>query len=116
MPVFLNTMNASDFLLVLCTCPPGRAAEHLAQSLVERRLAACVNITSPVISVYRWKNKVEKDEEVLLVIKTSAAGWTALEQAILELHPYELPEIIALPLSRGNERYLNWVGENLCTD
>lgn len=109
-------MKASDFLLVLCTCPPGKAAEHLAQSLVERRLAACVNITSPVISIYRWKNNIEKDEEALLVIKTSATGWPALEQAILELHPYDLPEIIALPLSGGNERYLNWVGENLCTD
>ena len=115
-PGLLYTMKASDFLLVLCTCPPGRTAEHLAQSLVEGRLAACVNITSPVTSIYRWKNNIEKDEEALLVIKTSAAGWPALEQAILELHPYELPEIIALPLSGGNERYLNWVGDNLCTD
>ncbi len=109
-------MKTSDFQLVLCTCPPGKAAEHLAQSLVERRLAACVNVTSPVTSIYRWKNNIEKDEEALLIIKTSAGSWPALEQAILELHPYELPEIIALPLSGGNERYLNWVGENLCKD
>ncbi len=109
-------MKASDFLLVLCTCPPGRAAEHLAQSLVERRLAACVNITSPVTSIYRWKKNIEEEEEALLVIKTAASSWPALEQAILELHPYELPEIIALPLYGGYERYLNWVGENLCKD
>ncbi|BAO42966.1 divalent-cation tolerance protein CutA [Thiolapillus brandeum] len=109
-------MNEFEYLLVLCTCPTGKAAEHLAQSLVERKLAACVNISSPVLSVYRWKNKIEKDEEALLYIKTHTASWSTLEQAILELHPYDLPEIIALPLARGNKRYLNWVGENLCTD
>ncbi|WP_456445274.1 divalent-cation tolerance protein CutA [Thiolapillus sp.] len=118
MPItgLLITMNESEYLLVLCTCPPGKAAEHLAQSLVERKLAACVNITRPVLSIYRWKDSLEKDEEALLYIKTHTASWSALEQAILELHPYDLPEIIALPLARGNQHYLNWVGENLCAD
>ncbi|WP_456373781.1 divalent-cation tolerance protein CutA [Thiolapillus sp.] len=109
-------MNKPEYLLVLCTCPPGKAAEHLAQSLVERRLAACVNISNPVVSIYRWKGRTEKEQEALLHIKIPAAGWTALEQAILELHPYDVPEIIALPIGRGNPSYLNWLEENSCTD
>ncbi len=107
--------QAPSLLVVLCTCPP-EAAERLAATLVENRLAACVNITGTVRSVYHWQGKVQKEEERLLVIKTTPARWQALEQKLAEVHPYEVPEIIALPVHRGAESYLRWVEESLCTN
>lgn len=103
-----------SLLVVLCTCPP-EAAERLATTLVENRLAACVNITGPVQSVYHWKGELQKEEERLLVIKTTPARWPALEQKLAQAHPYEVPEIIALPVHQGAENYLRWVEESLCT-
>ncbi|WP_456377790.1 divalent-cation tolerance protein CutA [Thiolapillus sp.] len=109
-------VSSSDNLLVLCTCPEGNVAEYLAQTLVERKLAACVSITSAIQSVYHWQGKIQRDREVLLLIKTTAAGWANLEQALLELHPYDVPEIIAIPIVAGSKDYLSWVGENVCID
>jgi len=96
-------------LLVLTNLPERAAAERLADALVEQRVAACVNILAPCRSVYRWKGAVQHDEEHPLLIKTSADRYPALEAAIRAGHPYELPEIIAVPIERGLPAYLDWV-------
>jgi len=96
-------------LLVLTNLPDRAAAERLADFLVEKRLAACINILAPCRSVYRWKDTVQHDEEHPMLIKTTAEGYPALEAAIRAGHPYELPEIIAVPVERGFTAYLDWV-------
>ena len=96
-------------LLVLTNLPDRASAERLADSLVEHRVAACVNILAPCRSVYRWKGAVQRDEEHPMLIKTTAERYAALEQAIRSGHPYELPEIIAVPVERGLPAYLDWV-------
>jgi periplasmic divalent cation tolerance protein len=96
-------------LLVLTNLPDLAAAERLAGALVEQRVAACVNILAPCKSVYRWKGTVQHDEEHPLLVKTTAERYPALEAAILAAHPYELPEIIAVPVERGLPAYLAWV-------
>jgi periplasmic divalent cation tolerance protein len=96
-------------LLVLTNLPNRDAAMNLARVLIERRAAACVNVLAECTSVYRWRDKVEAAGEVPMLIKTTDAAYPALEQAIRELHPYELPEIVAVPLSRGLPGYLDWV-------
>jgi periplasmic divalent cation tolerance protein len=98
-----------DTLLVISNLPDRASADRLAQALVERRLAACVNILAPCRSVYRWQGALESAEEHPLLIKTTADRYSALEEAIRGLHPYELPEIVAVPLSAGLPEYLNWV-------
>ena len=100
-----------ETLLVLTHLPDRDAALKLARELVERRLAACVNVLGQCTSVYRWKGAVEDAQEVPLLIKSRSALYEALEAAISELHPYELPEIIAIPVVRGLGDYLAWVGE-----
>jgi periplasmic divalent cation tolerance protein len=96
-------------LLVLTNVPERAAAERLADLLVEQRLAACVNILAPCRSVYRWKDAVQHDEEHPMLMKTTAERYPALEQALRAAHPYELPEIIAVPVERGLPAYLEWV-------
>jgi len=96
-------------LLVLTNLPERAAAERLAGLLVEQRLAACVNILAPCRSVYRWQGAVRHDEEHPILIKTTAERYPALEQALRSGHPYELPEIIAVPIERGLPAYLQWV-------
>ena len=95
--------------LVLTTIGLKDAAERLAQQLVERRLAACVNIVGPIRSVYRWKDKIEHEQEYLLLIKTTAAQTERLQAALRELHPYELPECVELAIDGGTEQYLAWL-------
>ena len=85
------------------------SAQKLARTLVEQRLAACVNMLPAVQSIYRWNGAVEEAAEVTLLIKTTAARYAALEQAIQALHPYELPEVIAVPVSAGLPAYLGWI-------
>ncbi|WP_457667305.1 divalent-cation tolerance protein CutA [Thiolapillus sp.] len=109
-------VSTPELLLVLCTCPDENVAVQLAQTLVKKRLAACVNINSAIQSVYRWQGEIRQDKEVLLMIKTTTNGWEKLEQTLLELHPYDVPEIIAMPICAGSKDYLDWVGENICTD
>lgn len=99
-------------LVVLCTCPSADVAQTLANTAVERGLAACVNILPGVISVYRWQGVVETTTEHLLVIKTHASVYPALESTLIELHPYQLPEVIALPILRGLPAYMDWIVEN----
>jgi periplasmic divalent cation tolerance protein len=96
-------------LLVLTNLPDRPAAEALAKSLIEARLAACVNILAPCRSVYRWQGAVETADEVPLLVKTTEARYAALEAAIRAQHPYELPEVIAVPIAHGLPDYLAWV-------
>ena len=96
-------------LLVLTNLPDRAAAERIADSLVGQKLAACVNILAPCRSVYRWQGEVQHDEEHPMLIKTTAERYPALEQALRAAHPYELPEIIAVPIERGLAAYLAWV-------
>lgn len=99
----------TDTLIVFTTLPDADHAAALAARLVEERLAACVNILPPCTSVYRWEAQIETAVEVPLLIKTSAARYAALEAAIRAHHPYELPEVVAVPVERGLPAYLDWV-------
>jgi periplasmic divalent cation tolerance protein len=96
-------------LLVLTNLPDRASAEKLAAALVEQRLAACVNLLAPCRSVYRWQGAVQKEEEHPVLIKTTRERYAALEAAIRAAHPYELPEIVAVPIERGLPDYLQWV-------
>ncbi len=98
-----------DALLVITNLPDVESARALATQLVEQRLAACVNILAPCHSLYRWEGKLEEAEEVPLLIKTSAARYAALEEAIRAYHPYELPEIVAVRIEKGLPAYLAWM-------
>ena len=99
----------SQTLLVITNCPDEAAANAIALAVVEARLAACVNILPRVQSVYRWQGAVESATEIPLFIKSTAAGYPALEATIRERHPYDVPEIIALPITAGLPAYLNWL-------
>jgi len=98
--------------LVLCNCPDGQTAEAIAHRLVQDQLAACVNILPEVKSIYRWQDKIENALEHTLLIKTTAATYPLLQTVITELHPYEVPEIIAIPITQGLPAYLDWIHEN----
>ena len=106
----------NDVVLVLSTAPaaPGDdTAEQIARTLIDERLAACVNIHAPMVSIYRWKGAVERDSERQLVIKTTRNTLPALEKRLRELHPYELPEFIVVAASGGSAVYLEWVGQQI---
>lgn len=98
-----------ETLLVLTNLPSREAAQALAERLVEARVAACVNMLAPCTSVYRWKGEAQRDEEHPMLIKTTRARYPALEAEIRKHHPYELPEIIAVPVIAGLAGYLEWV-------
>ena len=100
-----------DFIVVFCTSSPGEA-ETLAKALVQEHLAACVNL-SPVRSCYIWEGKLNLDEEALLVIKTVRSQFEPLKNRILELHSYAVPEIIALPIIKGHQPYLDWMTQSV---
>lgn len=99
---------SDDARVVYVTAPREKALE-IARALVERRLCACVNVIGDVRSVYRWEGEVKDDPEALLVLKTTAAAFGVLRDTVLELHPYDLPEVIALPVSEGHGPYLDWI-------
>lgn len=104
----------NHFRLVLVTCANHIQAKLIARSVVEKRLAACVNIFRiPIESHYRWKGKVEKARELLLLVKTTAGKLRALEREVKRLHSYDTPEFIALPIVAGSEPYLAWLEENI---
>jgi len=111
-----SRIAAMSILLVLTNLPDQATAEALADELVDHRLAACVNILQPCRSVYRWQGAVESANEVPLLIKTTEAGYPALEAAIRARHPYETPEIIAVPVTRGLPDYLAWVATETLAD
>jgi periplasmic divalent cation tolerance protein len=103
----------SDRIVALTTVGTAEDAERIARALVERRLAACVNVVPRVVSIYRWKGEVCRDEERLLVVKTRTEKLEALRDALLALHPYELPELVALPVEAGHGPYLDWLDESV---
>ena len=96
-------------LIVFCTCGNEEEALRLANALVERRLAACVNVLPHIQSIYRWEGKVSKAEEILLLIKTTEERFPAVRDVITELHSYGTPEIVAVPITAGAEPYLAWI-------
>jgi periplasmic divalent cation tolerance protein len=100
-----------EVIVVLTNLPDREAALKLARALVAQRLAACVNVLAQCSSVYRWKGELENATEVPVLIKTRAARYAEVEAAIRALHPYELPEIVAVPVERGLEDYLRWVAD-----
>jgi periplasmic divalent cation tolerance protein len=103
----------TDKIVVLSTCASSEEAQRVARALVEKRLAACVNVMPGVRSIYRWKDAIEDEEEVLLVIKTSRGLLEELRHEIEQLHSYEVPEVIALAVVDGSERYLSWMNREL---
>lgn len=102
----------SRFVLVLVTAP-AEAGERLAASLVEERLAACVNRIPGIRSVYRWEGKVESGVEELLLIKTTRERFGAVEAHVMKNHPYDLPEVVALPITTGSAGYLGWIADSI---
>jgi periplasmic divalent cation tolerance protein len=105
-------MDDTDYVLVMTTLPADADAGTFAHTLVEARLAACVNLLPGMESVYRWEGKVEQERERQLVIKTSRGRLPALWDRVREMHPYDVPEFIVLPIIDGNDAYLRWVGES----
>jgi len=103
----------TDKIVILCTCADAEEAGKLARSLVEANLAACVNVIPRVRSYYRWKGAFETSEECLLAIKSSAQLFEALRARIEQIHSYDVPEILALPVEAGSEKYLRWLDANL---
>lgn len=106
----------TDKRVVLTTVGSVEEANKIADALVQRRLAACVNVVGPISSVYRWKEKVERAQEWLLLIKTTAGAADTIGDAIKDLHSYELPECVVLPIEGGSEAYLEWLGENVTNE
>ena len=107
--------TSGGVLLVLTTCGSAADARKIASELVERRLAACVNAVNGVVSTYRWEGRVVQEEESLLVIKTTAERYLALESAIRELSGYELPEVVAVRVDGGLPAYLDWLAESVAS-
>ena len=101
--------SAEEVRVVLVTAPDAETGERIARALVEERLIACANVVPGIRSIYRWQGRVAEDAEVLLVLKTRASRCEALAARVKALHPYELPEVIALPVADGSEAYLDWV-------
>lgn len=99
------------YLVALATCPDRETAERIAETLVAGRHAACINIIPGLTSVYRWAGEVQRDDELLLVAKTTEGAFARLRDAVVEAHPDELPEVIAVPITAGLEGYLRWVSE-----
>lgn len=99
----------TDALLVLVTAPTAEKAAELARALVDERLAACGNVVPGLRSIYRWEGKVQEDAEALLLLKTTRARFEALRDRVLALHPYQVPEVIAVPVEAGSAAYLGWI-------
>ena len=99
------------YVVVFVTCPDRETAESIAQEIVEKKLAACVNITGEIKSVYFWKGNIEKDREYLMIIKTTEDLFEDLERSIKEKHPYTVPEIIGMPIIKGSKEYLDWIDQ-----
>lgn len=101
----------SDYQIILNTCPTQDVAQQLAEVLIKNRLAACVNIVPQVYSIYEWQDKIEQESEVLLLIKTRAELYEAIETLVTKLHPYEVPELVTVPIVAGLSAYFSWINE-----
>jgi len=102
-------MNKQDFLLVLSTCPDAATAERIARALVEESLAACVNVVPGVRSIYLWNGAVQDTQEFLMIAKTTATRVEELRVRLVDIHPYEVPEVVAVRLADGHDAYLRWI-------
>ena len=102
-----------EVILVYINFPNRDSARQIGTALIENQLAACVNIIPAVESIYQWKGKVCVESEVMALVKTTASRYKQLEEFVVENHPYEVPEVISLPLSQGSEPYLNWVQDQM---
>ena len=111
-----KVIDASEFLLVISNLPDLETAQSLAAALLQGHAAACVNILPACKSIYRWQGAVEEADEVPVFIKTTAACYANVERIIARHHPYDIPEIIALPLHAGSPAYLQWVGDQIRTE
>jgi periplasmic divalent cation tolerance protein len=108
-PHAVMDLDTTPFHIVLCNCPDAETAERIANTIVEQRLAACVNHVPGIRSVYWWDGHVERGTEHLLVCKSEVHAYGALQARLLELHPYELPEVVAVPITAGSPAYLSWI-------
>jgi periplasmic divalent cation tolerance protein len=107
------TRSAGKYAIVLVTAPDLKVARRLARAALQARLIACANLHPKIESHYRWRGKLERGAEVLLIMKTVRSRLPALEKLITALHPYDTPEFLVLPLSEGSRRYLKWVGDSV---
>jgi periplasmic divalent cation tolerance protein len=105
-------MIEKEILVLLCTCPDAATAERIAHQLVGASLVACVNIVPGLRSIYRWNGAVHSDEEVLMVLKTPAERLSEACERLVALHPYDVPEVVALPVVDGHHPYLQWVADS----
>ncbi len=99
-----------EVLVVLVTAPSAEKATELGRLLVSERVAACANVLPGIRSIYRWEGKVQDEPEALILLKTTRARFEALRDRVLALHPYQVPEVLALPVEAGSEKYLEWIG------
>lgn len=102
----------TNYIIILCNTNSKDSAETIATYLIKESLAACVNIIPKITSIYKWQNKIENDEEYLMLIKTKKELFDKVKEKIQILHPYEVPEIISIDISNGNSEYLNWINNN----
>jgi periplasmic divalent cation tolerance protein len=105
----MTAAGGSGVVAVLTTAPSAEVAERIGETLVAERLAACANVVPGIRSIFRWKGAVSRESEVLVVLKTTADAWDRVRRRIVELHPYEVPEVIALDVGAGHVPYLEWV-------
>jgi len=105
-------MMDTVYLQVTTTVDDEKKAELIAETLVERKLAACVQVLGPLTAIYRWKGEIERSQEWMCLIKTTARNLSALRELLSDLHPYETPEILAIPIIAGSDSYLGWIDEN----
>ena len=102
----------TDARVVLVTVPDMDTAERLGEKLVEERLAACANLVPGIVSIYRWDEQVQRDDEILVVLKTEQSSVAALRERVVTLHPYDVPEVVELPISGGHAPYLEWLARS----
>ncbi len=105
--------KSADYVMVYCACPDVQTGTRIARVLIAERLAACVNILPQIHSVYRWRGEINEVAEAIMIIKSRAGLLGAVSQAILAHHPYELPEILEVPVGAGLPEYLQWLGESV---
>ncbi len=106
-------MERTEHAVVLITVPNDKTADSIANTLVSERLAACVNILPAIRSIYRWNDEIQTDSELLLVVKTKRELFEQLKEKVLTVHPYDVPEVVMLPIIAGNASYLRWISESV---